>query len=238
MSIITGKEDLMQYTKMIVIVVVPLICALGCSDLWEDDISELQERIDGLEAELGNYNENRTEIRKLKGRLLSVEVDLENIEPSYSGYDIPALQSRISDIEADLSDISVRSYDQDIARIETKIAVVEQDLESIKSADTTQDNHIPQQDTISVVDVKKKVTEKNDIYWQYSWQLILKNNANVAVDVDATVELQDSDGFVLDRDLEFGLKLPPRAQRTFTGYMLVGIDQAPQVSKIVATVEI
>ena len=55
---------------------------------------------------------------------------------------------------------------------------------------------------------------------------------------NATIEFLDSDGFVIDDDLAYGLVVPASSQETFTGYGLIVTDVAPNVATVNAKVKL
>lgn len=87
-----------------------------------------------------------------------------------------------------------------------------------------------------IVDIDIKVTESNDVWWKFAWRLTLKNRTNHSILLNATIELQDAEGFIVDDDVAYGLHLGPYEEKTFTGYALVRAGVAPQVSRTVAKV--
>ncbi len=87
-----------------------------------------------------------------------------------------------------------------------------------------------------IVNVETKVTEQNDAYWRYAWRLTLKSMSADALVLSATIEFQDSDGFVIDTDQAYNLYLSPGEEKTFTGYALVSATTAANVAKTSAKV--
>lgn len=87
-----------------------------------------------------------------------------------------------------------------------------------------------------IVGVDAKVTERNDSWSKFAWQLTLKNNSAATIRVDATIEFLDSDGFVVEDDREYGLVLPGGQQETYRGYDLVDAEIAHNVSSVNAKV--
>lgn len=90
--------------------------------------------------------------------------------------------------------------------------------------------------TFEIVSVDGKVTERNDVWWKYAWQLTLHNTTESPVVVDATIEFADKDGFPVDDDREYGLSIEAGETKTFTGYTLVETSVAPNIERVGAKV--
>lgn len=88
----------------------------------------------------------------------------------------------------------------------------------------------------SIVEVDSRVTETNDTWWRYAWKLTLRNDAAADMAFDATIEFQDSDGFVIDSENAYRLGVPAGSEQTFTGYSLVSMPGASRVAKTNAKV--
>jgi hypothetical protein len=86
-----------------------------------------------------------------------------------------------------------------------------------------------------IIEVDSRVTESNNSWWRYAWQLKLANDSQQPMLFDATIEFQDADGFVIDQDTERGL-IPAASEKTFTGYKLVSLPGAAKVAKTLAKV--
>jgi hypothetical protein len=104
--------------------------------------------------------------------------------------------------------------------------------------DNSEDTTAQQYTQWRIVEVESRVTESNDIWWRYAWRLMLANDSQKPMVFDATIEFQDADGFVIDRDAESGLVVPPAAEKTFTGYALVRVPGAMKVQKTLAKVRV
>lgn len=88
----------------------------------------------------------------------------------------------------------------------------------------------------SIVEIDSRVTETNDTWWRYAWKLTLRNDAAADMAFDATIEFQDSDGFVIDSDNAYRLGVAAGSERTFTGYSLVSMPGGSRVAKTNAKV--
>ncbi len=92
------------------------------------------------------------------------------------------------------------------------------------------------QDDFEIVDVTMRVTERNQLWWRHAWRLTIRNTGRKTLVLDATIEFQDADGFVIDTDDEYGLRVPVGNQETFTGSALVNLPSARNVRRINAKV--
>ena len=87
-----------------------------------------------------------------------------------------------------------------------------------------------------IVEVGSKVTEQNNSWWKYAWRVVVKNNGVSPIAVRATVELQDSGGFIVDEGDSEVTPIRPGEAATITGYELVTASVAPNVAKTNAKV--
>lgn len=87
-----------------------------------------------------------------------------------------------------------------------------------------------------IIQIDSRVTESNDVWWRYAWKLTIRNDAGTDGSFDATIEFQDSDGFVIDSARESHLAVPAQSERTFTGYTLVSVPGATRVARTNAKV--
>ena len=94
----------------------------------------------------------------------------------------------------------------------------------------------PEEKPWKIIQIDSRVTESNDVWWRYAWKLTIRNDAETDGSFDATIEFQDSDGFVIDSARESHLAVPARSERTFTGYSLVSVPGATRVARTNAKV--
>ena len=87
---------------------------------------------------------------------------------------------------------------------------------------------------VQVSDIDARVTEKNEVFWKYSWKLTLNNPNAEQASVNAIIEFLDSDEFVLANDRQFGLVLDAQEKKTFSGFTLVKAEIAPRVRRVAA----
>lgn len=85
--------------------------------------------------------------------------------------------------------------------------------------------------------IDTRITESNSSWSKFAWKLTIKNLGQRAISVDATIEFQDRDGFVVDDTREYGLVVRPLAEEVFTGYELIDAAVARNVTRINAKVE-
>lgn len=103
-------------------------------------------------------------------------------------------------------------------------------------AQTPQQVQVPQEQSIQMVRVATKVTEKNDAYHKFSWILTVKNSADVSKSFTAKIEWLDKEGFIIDDDVAYDLTIGPNEERHFTGYTLTDADVADTVSNVRAKI--
>lgn len=144
--------------------------------------------------------------------------------------DIPANAKKCSQCQTDLRNWLNRHPLLTIVLVIVLVPIVissisNNNLIGSNSSGNTQDT----QPTLVVVNIDTKVTEKNSVWWKYSWILTLKNTGTRDRVVNAELSWQDKDKFVLDTDRQYGLSIPAGTEKTFSGYQLVDIQTAPSV---------
>ena len=82
-----------------------------------------------------------------------------------------------------------------------------------------------------VATFETRTTESNTSWSRVGWRLVIKNLDDRPHLFDATVEFQDSAGFVVDEDNEYSLRVPALGEETFTGYDLVGSNIRDQIAR-------
>jgi hypothetical protein len=87
-----------------------------------------------------------------------------------------------------------------------------------------------------IVSINTRVTESNSTWSRFAWKLEMKNMASQSLRLDATIEFQDKDGFIIDTDTAHGLVIGPNSQKTFTGFALIRAEGAPRVARTLAKV--
>lgn len=87
----------------------------------------------------------------------------------------------------------------------------------------------PVQGKVDVLDFQVKITQQNDIFWQFSWNLTLANNTGEAVEVDADILFLDSDGFIVSSGYGFDLPLAIGESKIFRDTSLIGTEIASEV---------
>lgn len=92
------------------------------------------------------------------------------------------------------------------------------------------------EENFKIIEIDSKITEKNPTWWKFAWKLTIMNPRPLGGNVDAIIEFQDKDGFVVDDDDEYGLHIPAKEQKTFTGYILITCPAASNVAGVSAKV--
>ena len=84
-------------------------------------------------------------------------------------------------------------------------------------------------------DLKYKVTEKNQVWWKFAWQVTLKNNTAYKIQFFVDVYFLDEDGFIIDDDIE-ALTIPPGGTAIVRGAALIDTEIAPLVDSMEGSV--
>ena len=93
-----------------------------------------------------------------------------------------------------------------------------------------------QKGLFEIVAIDSRITESNRVWSRFAWKLTIRNHDKVAHTFNATIEFQDSEGFVVDDDDEYGLTVPPGSEQVFTGFDLVSADVVGKVARTNAKV--
>ena len=88
--------------------------------------------------------------------------------------------------------------------------------------------------SFEIVDIDTRITERNNVYWQFSWRLTVKNNLPRKIVLNGQIEFHDKDGFIVDDDSVYNLVLDANSQDTFTGKDMIDISIAPNVAGVMA----
>ena len=91
------------------------------------------------------------------------------------------------------------------------------------------------EDNLKIIEIDSKITETNSTWWKYAWRLTM-NSEPLGVQVNANIKFLDKDGFVVDDDYQYGLNIPAKGQKTFTGYKLITASSARNVAQISANI--
>lgn len=92
----------------------------------------------------------------------------------------------------------------------------------------------PQKKNLEIADISTKVTEKNSVWWRFSWNLTLKNNTDRTRTTAADIKWVDSEGFVIDSAHEYSLEIPANSEKTFNGFALIQVPGASNVESVQA----
>ena len=80
-----------------------------------------------------------------------------------------------------------------------------------------------------VATVETKVTESNDTWQRWAWKSMVQNRSAVAREFNLEVQWVDTDGFVIETDHEYGVRLAAGESRTISGQQLISQPAAKRV---------
>jgi len=83
-----------------------------------------------------------------------------------------------------------------------------------------------------VVKAIYKITEKNAVYWTFSWQATIKNNTPGRLELSVKVLFVDNDGFVLGNSVIRYIDIQQWGQETIKDYLFIGAEVANEVVAI------
>lgn len=103
-------------------------------------------------------------------------------------------------------------------------------INSPRPAPTTLPSSVPD---LEILDVRAKVTEANDVWWRWSYQLKARNNTQQSVHKYFHVLFLDADGFIIDKD-SCDVNLSAGETKTFLGSEMVDLPAAERVKAVKA----
>jgi len=81
-----------------------------------------------------------------------------------------------------------------------------------------------------IVSSSFQIVEDNQVYWRFSWKMIVRNFGPDAVMVRATYEFQNRGGFIVNNDMSSLKLIRPQETIEITGTRLINADVAPSVT--------
>jgi hypothetical protein len=100
------------------------------------------------------------------------------------------------------------------------------------TGDSGASSTIQTDNALEIVNIDTKVTEKNSVWWRFSWVLTIKNSSDRDRTISPVLKWVDKDKFVLDQDTQYSLVVPAGQEATFNGYQLIDITTAQSVEGI------
>ena len=97
----------------------------------------------------------------------------------------------------------------------------------------------PKAPQVTTINVSAKVTEANESYWKWAWKMTLVNRNAYPVEVKATIQFFDRDGYAVAEDTYglYDIKLNANSSQNFAGAKLVRLPAARNVASVGAKVE-
>jgi len=90
----------------------------------------------------------------------------------------------------------------------------------------------PSEPDYEITRIEGKVTESNDIFEKNAWVMEVKNNGDQALLIDATIDFEDADGFIVSQDYKFDLYIGANETKEFTGVVLIPLESSMNVANI------
>lgn len=88
-----------------------------------------------------------------------------------------------------------------------------------------------------ILKVDARVTEANASWSRYAWKLTIRSFAATSLKMEARIEFQDKEGFVIADHVEYNLMLRANEQDTFTGYSLINASVRGDIATVAAKVK-
>jgi hypothetical protein len=89
---------------------------------------------------------------------------------------------------------------------------------------------------IEVTNVEYKITEKNSVWWRFSWKINVWNRGADGARFNAVVNFLEQQDFIVDRDYSPPFFIAAGNSDTFSGSRLINISIAPKVARARAEV--
>jgi hypothetical protein len=232
-----SMRKILALLLILAVVVVPLV---GCDDGEDCDTSSLEQKISSLESQLASATPEVQELVKT----VEVPVEKETVREVSTGISQEDYDKVIADFETAQSEATkVSGLESQIATLTTENAKLEAKISTLIAENDRLDTLIaslltPAPNTIEVVSITYKVTEKNNSWWRYSWQLTVRNTTPMQHVFDGEVKFLDSGGFELDYSRIYDAVVGPDSEVTITESDLIDIDVAPAVASVVAKVSL
>lgn len=85
---------------------------------------------------------------------------------------------------------------------------------------------------LRMTDAHAVVTEANDSWRRFAWRLTLQNVSSQALTFTLKVEFTNSEGYTIDKDVVYGVSLPPGGSRAMSGDTIISMPAALNVAGI------
>lgn len=86
---------------------------------------------------------------------------------------------------------------------------------------------------VELIKVDNKATEKNSVWWKYSWLVTLRNNTSQAQSTVLTLKWVDVNNLVIEKRQK-SILLKANEEQTFNDYELVSLPVAADVNELIA----
>lgn len=90
---------------------------------------------------------------------------------------------------------------------------------------------------IEVIDASFTVTEKNSVWWRFSWKVILHNKSTSPINNDIELQWLNAAGYEVNKDWDNDLLVLAGKTQTFSGSSLINTDVASSVASLNIKVE-
>ena len=127
-------------------------------------------------------------------------------------------------------EIAIKEAREEVKTAKDEIERLTSELK--RSKDMTSQLHVDNKKW-KVIDIKTKITEKNNVYWQFAWRLTVKNDFARPISLSGEIEFQDKEGFIVDKERLRAIDVPANSSETFTGSATVTTKTAPTIADTV-----
>ncbi len=84
---------------------------------------------------------------------------------------------------------------------------------------------------LEVTNVEYRITEKNNVWWRFSWKISVWNRGNEPARFNAVVNFFEQQGFIVDRSYALQLYIAASDSRSFDGSALINVSIAPKIAR-------
>lgn len=99
------------------------------------------------------------------------------------------------------------------------------------------ENYIKPLPEVEIIDISSKEIFSTNAGAKYSWKLVIRNNKNIPISIDAIIKYFDSDDFVIETDNEYDLYVNAGQTKTFTGTSVIPSSGVGRIRKTGASIE-
>lgn len=150
-----------------------------------------------------------------------------------------ALAASAASASTNIPLVEIIELRQRVLRLEQDVATLQMQLSNRAPANVVEGSE-PRIMDVSMIKIESaaaKVMEANDVYWNYAYNLRLKNTSTAPLKIILDVQFYDAQGFTVKEKAEYNLVFAPNETRMISGIDLVGTPAAATVKGVRGRIE-